>query len=161
MYVGRALSINASISVALVDARAAEAISGDDDELADELAGLEAAIRSFELGGASALGLNLGAGQGIVHAFGVADRIVLVETFADVRDPRLLAFVALPPSGPADRDRLTIASAAIAVLVPGGSYVPKGPRLVIPAKPGRYRVHLEPVLEHAFGASARAVLITT
>lgn len=137
IYLGRADSMNASISLLLVDgAAAAEAWNGvdpDDFEAIEKKAGSMGELAgdldtgkatSFKLGKASGIGFQLSVGKGIAHVFRAKDRLVIAEGFVDdVENPEFLGWVAGPPSKNAtDGGTLDVTSGVLALLLPGGAY---------------------------------------
>lgn len=137
MYLGRADSMNASISLLLVDgAAAAEAWKGvdpDDFEAIEKTAGTMGRLAgdldtgkatSFKLGKTSGIGFQLSVGKGIAHVFRAKDRLVIAEGFVDdVENPEFLGWVAGPPSQNAtDGGTLDVTSGVLALLLPGGAY---------------------------------------
>jgi hypothetical protein len=136
-YLGRADSMNASISLLLVDgAAAAEAWKGidpDDFEAIEKTASRLGSLvddldsgkaQSFELGGGTGLGFQLSVGKGIAHVFRAQNRVVIAEGFVDdVETPDFLKWVASPPAKEAaDGGTLDANSGVIAMLLPGGAY---------------------------------------
>lgn len=136
-YLGRADSMNASISLLLVDAAAAaeswKGVDPDDLDALEKAAGKLAKLgdgldsgkaRSFKLGKAGGVGFQLAVGKGIAHVFGVGDRVVIAEGFVDdVDSPSFLSYVAGPTAkGSTDGGTFDVASGVLAILVPGGSY---------------------------------------
>lgn len=135
-YLGRADSMNASISLLLVDAAAAaeswKGVDPDDLDALEKAAGKLAKLgdgldsgkaRSFKLGKAGGVGFQLAVGKGIAHVFGVGDRVVIAEGFVDdVDSPSFLSYVAGPTAkGSTDGGTFDVASGVLAILVPGGS----------------------------------------
>jgi hypothetical protein len=136
-YLGRADSMNASISLLLVDgAAAADAWKGvdpDDIDAIERMAGTLASLGGdldtgkathFTLGKSTGLGFQLSVGKGIAHVFRAKDRLVIAEGFVDdVENPEFLGWVAGPPSKNAtDAGTLDVECGVLALLLPGGAY---------------------------------------
>lgn len=136
-YLGRIASLNSSISLLVLDGRAAaDAWRVDPDgpnldfafdeataELADLGRGLEAEVRPFSHDKLTGLGLNLGVGHGTMQVFRVDDRLVITESFIDdVGHTDFLAYVGAATAPDAKHERLVAASGFVALLVAGGSY---------------------------------------
>ena len=136
-YLGRAASMNASISLLVVDgAAAADAWKGVDP---DDLDSIEAATtkiahlgselddgkpRAFKLGTATGVGFELCVGKGMAHVFRVKDRLVMAEAFIDdLERADFLAYVASPTAhGAVDGGTIDADSGVLALMVPGGAY---------------------------------------
>lgn len=136
-YLGRADSMNASISLLVVDATAAaDAWKNVDPEDIEEIertasitGDLAAALdkgnaKTFDLGGSEGVGFQLSVGKGIAHVFRANGRLVVAEGFVDdVENEAFLGYVAAPVAKDANAaGTFDVRSGVVAMLIPGGTY---------------------------------------
>ncbi len=184
IFLGKVMSINASLLMVIADARVAASWRGAAQDEEGDYERLMAALSAddhapIHVGGAKALGLSLGVGQGIAHVYRAGEAIVLVEGFfKDAKDPSFIEDVSAPPAKGAKKVGNVEVPSGKLVVTPGTDAcedvaklskqkldAKTGVRcgeersgLMIAAK-GRYDVWLETERHASWGSAARAVLL--